>query len=92
MITWETYDHGRHGELTMLNRTRNDHTRSPITRHAADKAHARIVGQLRDRKLMAMRRRLILASQAGDRYEMARITALMKAYNKEDRETGHYGV
>jgi hypothetical protein len=92
MITWETYDHGRNGELTKLNKLRNDYTQSPVTRRAADKNHAKIVHQLRDKKLMRMRHRLIQAGRAGDRLEIARITAMMKAHTKEDRETGHYGV
>ena len=92
MITWETYDHGRHGELTKLNKTRNDRSQRQDVRKAADKAHAKIVAQLRDKKLMRMRHRLIQAAQGDDRYELAKITALMKDHTKEDRETGHYGV
>lgn len=91
-ITWETYDHGRHGELTRLNRERNDITLPKHRRLAADKAHAKIVGQLRDKKLMSLRGRLIRASQGRDIIEVARITAQMKDYTKEDRETGHYGI
>jgi hypothetical protein len=91
-ITWETYEAGRHGELTRLNRERNDITLSSERRLAADKAHAKIVGQLRDTKLMALRERLIRAAQAGDTVAVAKVTAQMKDYTNEDRETGHYGV
>lgn len=91
-ISWETYDHGRHGELTKLNKQRNDFNETHVTRAAADKAHAKIVRQMKDKKLMGMRERLIRAAQAADRYEVAKITAQMKDHTKEDRETGHYGI
>lgn len=89
MITWETYDHGRHGELARLNRERGDESLSIARRLQADKAHSKIVSQLRDKKLMALRERLIRAAQAGDREAVARITAQMKDYTKEDRESGY---
>ena len=61
MITWETYDHGRHGELTKLNKARNDSSQPRSVRAAADKAYAAIVSQLRDKELMRLRHRLIQA-------------------------------
>ena len=84
--------YGRDGELTKLNAVRNDPSKSKWARNEADKAHRAITDQLKDKKLMAMRERLIRASQAGDRVEMARIGALMKDHEGKDTETGHYGI
>jgi hypothetical protein len=92
VITWESYEAGRHGELMRLNRERNDVTLPKHRRSAAAKAHAKITAQLKDKKLMALRERLIRAAQAGDPVAIAKITAMMKDYAHEDRETGHYGI
>lgn len=91
-ITWETYEHGRQGELKRYNQERNDFNLPARRRSAANKAHAKIAGQLKDKPLMALRHRLLAAGHAKDDYEIAKITAQMRAYLKEDRETGHYNV
>lgn len=67
-------------------------TLTPNTRKAAAKAYYGILTKVQDSKLMAMRERLIRAAQAQNRYEVAKISAQMKAYAKEDTETGHYDV
>lgn len=80
--------YGRDGELKRLNNDRNDPTLSRFTRKQADKAHSKIVAQLKDHKLMGMRERLIKATKAGDPYEAKKIETEMRAYTGEDRETG----
>lgn len=80
--------YGRAGDLAKLNADRNNLHLPDIARLRADKAHAAIMEQLKDKKLMSMRERLINATRAGDQYEARRIELAMKAYRKEDRETG----
>jgi hypothetical protein len=80
--------YGRAGELARLNNDRNDPKLSKFVRQQADKAHQKIVNQLKDRKLMGLRERLIRATQAGDQYEARKIETEMRAYTGEDRETG----
>lgn len=80
--------YGRLGELTKLNDDRNNPRLSRFVRSQADKAHRKIVEQMKDKKLMRMRLRLIRATQAGDNVEALKIQAAMKAYEKADRETG----
>lgn len=87
-ITWKSNDHGREGELTKLNSVRNNPDKPDFIRKQADEGHTKIVKQLKDRKLMVMRLRLIRAAQAGDAKEQARIAQAMKAHTGEDRETG----
>lgn len=87
-ITWTTKESGREGELAMLNRDRNNHELGPFTRMRADRAHARIVKQLKDKKLMAMRERLIKAAKAHDELEQHKIQLQMRAYTGESNETG----
>lgn len=84
--------YGRDSELIKLNNTRNDPTKSNAVRLKADKTRQQILDQMRDKRLMGMRLRLIQASRAGDVIEMAKISAQMKDYLNEDRETGHYGI
>lgn len=87
-ITWKTYDHGREGELTKLNSVRNNPDKPVFIRKQADEARTKIANQLKDKRLMGMRHRLIQAAQAGDAREQARIAQAMKAHSGEDRETG----
>ncbi len=82
--------HGREGELAKLNSVRNDPTKPNWLRANADKNHAKIVAQLKDKKLMLMRERLIKAAQAGDAPAQARIQMEMRYYLGEDTETGLY--
>jgi hypothetical protein len=84
--------YGRDSQLNKLHAIQHDVTKPTHVRRAADKARQKIVAQMRDKKLMGMRSRLMAASRAGDVVEMARITALIKDYEGEDRESGHYGV
>lgn len=86
------YNRDRESQLIGLNRKRNDWTLHRSFRNDADKAYNKIRNQLADKKLVAMRERLTKAAQAGDRYVMAKITAEIKDYMGEDRETGHYGL
>lgn len=79
--------YGREKQLYQLNKDRNDPTKPMVARKWADAAHRKIVNQLKDRKLMAMRERLIKATRAGDKLEMNKIQAAMKAHEKQDRET-----
>jgi hypothetical protein len=80
--------YGRAGTLLKLNKDRNSPKLSKFERLQADKAHQKIVNQMKDKKLMRMRLRLINATRAGDLYESSKIEQLMKDYLKEDRETG----
>lgn len=80
--------YGRAGELDRLNRDRNDPKLPKFVRQQADKAHAKIVEQLKDKKLMRMRERLIKATQAGDQHETDKIQKQMREYTGEDKETG----
>ena len=80
--------YGRAGTLLKLNKDRNNSKLSKFERLQADKAHHKIVNQMKDKKLMRMRLRLINATRAGDLYESSKIEQLMKDYLKEDRETG----
>ncbi len=89
-ITWVTREYGREGQLENLNKVRNDPTKQRWVRRSADRAHARIRDQLKDRKLMAMRERLIKAARAGDAKEQAKIQQQMRDYEGHDKETGLY--
>lgn len=80
--------YGRAGDLAKLNRDRNNPLLPKIVRHRADKAHATIVAQLKDKRLMHMRERLINATRAGDQYEARKIEIAMRAHRNEDQETG----
>lgn len=72
-----------HGRLTTLNKLKADRDNyglPKIVRKRADDAMKKIIVQLKDRKLMAMRERLIRASLAGDHHEVWKIQNLMKAH------------
>lgn len=79
---------GRAGELERLNSDRNNPELPPFTRLQADKAHAKIVAQMKDKKLMTMRERLINANLAGDVEEVKKIEVAMRTYTRQDQETG----
>jgi hypothetical protein len=89
-ITWITKDYGREGELARLNIVRNDPKKQAWVRKSADKNHAKIVRQLKDKKLMGMRVRLIKAARAGDALEQAKIQQQMRDYEGAEKETGLY--
>lgn len=80
--------YGRTGDLAKLNKDRNNPALPKFVRLQADKAHAKIVDQLKDKRLMRMRERLINATRAGDLNEATKIQRQMKAYQKQDQETG----
>ncbi len=89
-VTWRTRAYGREGQLEKLNKTRNDWSKQPWIRRKADETYRKIVAQIQDKKLMAMRERLIKASLAGDARAQALIQMQMKHYLGEDPETGLY--
>ena len=79
---------GRAGELERLNRDRNNPKLPHIVRDRADRAYAKIVEQMKDKKLMSMRERLINATRAGDMDAARKIQLQMRDYTGEDPETG----
>jgi len=89
-ITWTTKAYGREGQLDKLNRERNNYAKQPWQRRKADETYRKIVGQINDKKLMAMRERLMKAAIAGDLVAQAQIQQQMKYYLGEDIETGLY--
>lgn len=90
MITWETNEYGRSGELRKLNADRNNPDIPALYRKMADDAHGDIVKQLKDKPLMNLRRRLIQATQAGDTKEANKIQLIMRDYRSEEKEHGDY--
>lgn len=80
--------YGRAGDLKKLNADRENGGLPKVIRQRANQAHAKIVAQLRDKKLMSLRQRLIGAVKAGDEKASIRIQLQMRDYAKEDRETG----
>lgn len=80
--------YGRTSDLARLNRDRNNTHLPKVVRNRADKAHAKIVEQLKDRKLMGLRARLMKATKAGDMDVARKIEMEMRAYLKDDQETG----
>jgi hypothetical protein len=80
--------YGRTGELLRLNKDRNDYTLSRIVRSRANEAYVKIANQIKDKKLMSLRLRLIRATQAGNMKISEKIQMQMRDYLKEDRDTG----
>lgn len=80
--------YGRAGDLAKLNKDRNDTKLSPFVRKQADEAHAKIVEQLKDKKLMRLREQLIEATKAGDMDYAGKIQLQMREHTGEDKETG----
>lgn len=60
--------YGRQTTLKRLKERRDDYSRHPFHRMQADRAIKKIIAQLRDRKLMRLRERLIKATIAGDQH------------------------
>lgn len=83
-----------YGRLTTLNRlkaVRDDPNKSKLARLSADRAMQKIQTQLKDRRLMALRERLIKATRAKDYSESWRIENQIRAYegtytSAEDQE------
>lgn len=80
--------YGRAGDLTKLNNDRNNPNLSGFVRLQADRAHSKIVQQIKDKDLMRLRLRLINATRAGDQNEARKIEIAMRAHEKRDQETG----
>lgn len=80
--------YGREGDLKRLNDDRNNPSLSRFVRQQADKAHATITSQIKDKKLMRLRTELINAARANDLEAQNKIAMQMKAHTGEDRETG----
>lgn len=76
----ENYSYGRITTLNRLKAARDDGQRHPFRRMQADKAIRKIVEQLRDRKLMRLRERLIKATLYGDTHAQWLIEREMLAY------------
>lgn len=80
--------YGREAQLRQLKKVINDPNKPKFVRHRADQAYKKIVEQLRDPKLMALRERLIKATRAGDGRATDKITKLIREYEGEERESG----
>lgn len=80
--------YGRAGDLAKLNKDRNDPRLPNIVRLRADRAHATIVEQMKDKKLMRLREQLINAVLAGDQDAQIKIEVAMRAHTHQDQETG----
>lgn len=80
--------YGREGELSKLNRDRNNADLPPIVRLRADRAYKKIAEQLKDKKLMGLREQLIKATRAGDQEASMKIQLQMRAHAGEEMETG----
>lgn len=77
---------GRETTLYKLNRDRNNPKLSKIVRKRADEAMTKILKQLKDKKLMQMRTRLIAATRDGNQYEVWKIEQQMKEHEGRERE------
>lgn len=81
----EDYLYGRYTTLNDLKKRRDDTTKPYFIRERAARAMNEIIEQLKDKKLMALRERLIKAARAGDKHEEWKIANLMREH--EGRET-----
>ena len=78
-----------YGRLTTLNKlrsVRDDHSQHWFTRQRADRAINLIREQLKDRKLMSLRERLIKATRAGDLHEVLKIECLIRDHEGQEKE------
>jgi hypothetical protein len=82
----EAYGYG--STLYKLKGDMNNHELTPITRAAAARNYASILRKINDKPLMALRSRLIRATQAGDITESIKVTKQMRDYLTDDVETG----
>lgn len=78
----ENYLFGRLTTLNYLKERRDDARRHPFRRLQADRNIRKIVNQLRDRRLMGLRVRLIKAQQYGDLHNVWMIENQLRAYEK----------
>lgn len=83
--------YGRMTTLKRLKAARDDYSRHPIRRMQADRALRKIMAQLRDRRLMRLRERLIKATKYGDQRAAWKIENEILAYEgKVDQIDTHY--
>lgn len=85
-ITWKSKAWGRESDLVRLNNLRNNRGVGPLTRLGADRAHTKILIQLRDEKYTNLRERLINATRAGDTNAVANIELQIRDHLKEPKE------
>ena len=76
----EKYNYGRLTTLRYLKERRDDGRRHPFRRMQADKAIKTIVNQLRDRKLMRLRERLLRAQKYQDLHGVWMIERQIRAH------------
>lgn len=86
---WHAYQYG--STLYKLKGDMDNHTLTPLTRKRAAEAYYKILRNIQDRPLMALRERLSKASQAGDELAIDRITKAIRYHERADLETGLYG-
>lgn len=75
--------YGRKGTLKYLDKAISNSKLYEPTRQQAERAKENIIKQLKDKKLMEMRARLIRATRAGDQVAVDRIERQMRAYEKK---------
>jgi hypothetical protein len=80
--------YGRTGDLRKLDNDRKNMSLSKLLRGRANEAHHKVSSQLKDKKLMSLRLRLIGATKAGDLETSSRIQLQMRDHLKQDKETG----
>lgn len=74
--------YGRLTTLNYLRQRRDDTSRTPQVRKRADRALRAIVAQLRDRKLMGLRMRLLQAARHQDQHAEWQLTNQIRAYER----------
>lgn len=82
-----------YGRLTTLNKLkerRDDAQRHPYRRMQADRAIKKIVAQLRDRKLMKLRERLIRATLYGDLHLVWQLENQIRIHEGDLQNMDHY--
>lgn len=79
----QNLNYGRLTTLNYLKERRDDARRHPIRRMQADKNIRAIVAQLKDRKLMRLRERLLRAQVYGDLHGVWLIENEIRAYEKK---------
>ncbi len=80
--------YGRKTTLDTLHTVANDSSKSRLAREQAKKAMHEINHQLKDQKLNSYRAKLIQATKAHDDRAAHQIEQQIRAYQKQDLETG----
>lgn len=78
-------DEGRYHDLQRLQAVIDNPNKSKYARQAADKAKKDIIRQMKDKKLVHLRERLIRAAQALDEHEEWKIANEIKDYMKKEK-------